>query len=97
MKLKVVNKETKNQLAKLLASENLTVEHKKVSTASFDTKNRVLTLPIWKDTSSDLYDLLIGHEVGHALFTPKTYGDTVKENCMGKRKKFPRGYLNGKE
>ena len=94
MKLKVVNKETKNQLAKLLASENLTVEHKKVSTASFDTKNRVLTLPIWKDTSSDLYDLLIGHEVGHALFTPKTYGDTVKENCMGKRKKFPRGYLN---
>jgi len=94
MKLKVVNKETKSQLAKLLASENLTVEHKKVSTASFDTKNRVLTLPIWKDTSSDLYDLLIGHEVGHALFTPKTYGDTVKENCMGKRKKFPRGYLN---
>ena len=82
MKLKVVNRETKNQLAKLLASENLTVEHKKVSTASFDTKNRVLTLPIWKDTSSDLYDLLIGHEVGHALFTPKTYGDTVKENCM---------------
>jgi hypothetical protein len=36
----------------------------------FDLKNRTLILPIWKDMSSDLYDLLIGHEVGHALFTP---------------------------
>ena len=62
--------ESKNQLAKLLATENLTIEHRKVSTASFDMKNRVLTCPIWKDMTGDLYDLFMGHEVGHALETP---------------------------
>jgi hypothetical protein len=62
--------ESKNQLAKLLATENLTIEHKVVSTASFDIKNRVLTCPIWKDMTSDIYDLMMGHEVGHALNTP---------------------------
>lgn len=62
--------ESKNQLAKLLATENLTIEHRKVPTASFDMKNRVLTCPIWKDMSGDLYDLFLGHEVGHALETP---------------------------
>ena len=60
----------KSTLAKLLATENLRIEHQKVKTAMFDLKNRTLILPIWKDMSSDLYDLLIGHEVGHALFTP---------------------------
>ena len=60
----------KSTLAKLLATENLRIEHQKVLTAMFDLKNRTLILPIWKDMSSDLYDLLIGHEVGHALFTP---------------------------
>jgi len=61
---------SKNQLAKLLATENLTIEHKQVSTASFDMKSRVLTCPIWKDMTSELYDLFMGHEVGHALDTP---------------------------
>jgi len=60
----------KSVLAKLLAQENLTVEHRKVPTAYFDPKNRVLCLPIWKDMSADVYDLLVGHEVGHAWETP---------------------------
>ena len=60
----------KSTLAKLLATENLRIEHQKVPTAMFDLKNRTLILPTWKDMSTDLYDLLIGHEVGHALFTP---------------------------
>ena len=60
----------KSGLAKLMATENLTVQHAKVPTASFDPKNRVLTCPIWEQMSGDLYDLLIGHEVGHALDTP---------------------------
>ena len=63
--------ESKSQLAKLLASENLTVEHKKIPTAYFDLKARTLACPIWKDMSGDLYDLLMGHEVGHALYTPE--------------------------
>jgi len=65
-----VNQEVKGSLAKLLATENLVIEHKKVSTACFDVLNRVLTLPIWDRASSVVYDLLVGHEVGHALYTP---------------------------
>ena len=71
MEHKLVTKEQKSILAKLLASENLIVEHGKFNTASFDTKNRVLRLPIWKEMSGSLYDLLVLHEVGHALFTPE--------------------------
>ena len=61
---------SKSTLAKLLAQENLSVEHRNVSTAYFDPKNRVLVLPIWKEMSTELYDLLVGHEVGHAWETP---------------------------
>ena len=62
---------TKSLLAKLLATENVTVEHGKFPTASFDVKNRVLRLPIWKEMSGSLYDLMVLHEVGHALWTPE--------------------------
>ena len=65
-----VNHEVKGNLAKLLATENLVIEHKKVSTASFGVVNRVLVLPIWDRATSTVYDLLVGHEVGHALYTP---------------------------
>ena len=40
-----INHEIKSQLAKLLATEDLIVENKKVETAQFDVHNRVLTLP----------------------------------------------------
>ena len=63
--------ESKSLLAKLMATENLVVEQRPVQTASFDVKNRILTLPILdKNISSALYDLFTGHEVGHALYTP---------------------------
>ena len=65
-----MNQGVKTNLAKLLATENLVVEHKSVETASFDVKNRILTLPIW-NVSDVVYDMLVGHEVGHALFTPE--------------------------
>jgi len=107
MEMKLANKESKSILAKLLASENLTVEHGKFNTASFDVKNRVLRLPIWKEMSGTLYDLLVLHEVGHALFTPaegfhdaKGYGRGFKsflnvvEDARIERKikiKFPGG------
>ena len=62
----------KDRLAKLLATENITVRHSaSASTASFDVKNRVLRLPIWKEMSGSLYDLMVLHEVGHALYTPE--------------------------
>ena len=63
--------ESKSQLAKLMATENLIVEHKKVPTAYFNTKERKLVIPILKDTlTPEMYDLFVGHEVGHALNTP---------------------------
>ena len=62
--------EIKETLAKLLATENLIVEHRKVSTAFFNVEKRVLTLPMWEKASPLVYDLLVGHEVGHALYTP---------------------------
>lgn len=76
-----VNIESKNALARLMATENITVQHSKVSTASFDVKNRVLNLPIWEDMTNTMYEGLIGHEVGHALYTPfEEWRDFVKEN-----------------
>ena len=66
-----INKESKSYLANLLATENLEVQYKKTQTASFDVKNRILTLPIWKkDLSEPVTDLFVAHEVGHALYTP---------------------------
>jgi hypothetical protein len=72
-----VNYEIKSQLAKLLATEDLVVEHKKVETAQFNVHTRVLTLPLWERASSVVYDMLVGHEVGHALYTPDR--DWLKE------------------
>ena len=60
----------KESLAKLLATENLIVEHRPVQTASFDVTNRVLTLPTWEHECNDVIDMFIAHEVGHALYTP---------------------------
>ena len=57
-------------LAKLLAEEDIHVVHRRQSTAAFDVKNRELSLPIWKEMSKDVQDLMTVHEVGHALWTP---------------------------
>ena len=69
---------SKSTLAKLLATENISVEYRKVQTASFDIVNRRLTLPIMNDTTSEMTDLLVGHEVGHALDTPQSYVESAK-------------------
>jgi predicted metal-dependent hydrolase len=65
-----INLDVKGNLAKLLATENIVIQHNNVKTASFDVKNRVLTLPIFKQKSGDVYDMLIAHECAHALWTP---------------------------
>ena len=64
-----VNYEIKGMLAKLLAEEDIVVEHKKVDTACFNVHTRVLTLPMW-NASSTVVDLLVAHEVGHSRETP---------------------------
>ena len=85
--LNEVNYEVKGQLAKLLATEDLIIENRKVSTASFDVERRVLTLPMWEKASTTVYDLLVGHEVGHALYTPN-------ENWMLDYPEVPQSFVN---
>ncbi len=65
-----VNFEIKGMLARLLATEDLIVEHKKVETACFNVHTRVLTLPLWEKASNVIYDMLVAHEISHALYTP---------------------------
>ena len=77
-------------IARLLAKENVTVQHGNYKTAWFDVKNRVLGLPLWKDMGKDVYDLLVGHEVGHALYTPYEGWHDTPEKIKG----VPRSYMN---
>lgn len=71
------NKQSKSILSRLLATENISVIHRAdARTASFNVRDRVLVLPILSDNmSNELYDMIVGHEVGHALFTPYTEED----------------------
>ena len=99
----VIASQSKSVLAKLLATENITMQKLAgAQTAWFDVKNRVLTLPIWQGISDDLEDMLVVHEVGHALDTPcdgwtnaikdiatKIYGTAGKQNQMAVK-----GFLN---
>lgn len=64
--------DTKSLLAKLMATEDLHIVQSNVDTASFNVETRVLTVPILNgNLSRDVYDLFMGHEVGHALYTQK--------------------------
>lgn len=76
-----MNYELQSTLARLLAKENITVTHGNMKTAMFDVKNRVLGLPMWKNKSKDVYDMLVGHEVGHALYTPEKGIDDFHAKC----------------
>lgn len=66
-------------LAKLLAKENITVRFGNYSTAFFEPKTRVLGMPMWNAESKQVSDLLVGHEVGHALYTPQDGIEKFKE------------------
>jgi hypothetical protein len=82
--------QSKSILAKLLANENIDVQYGNYQTAFFDVEKRVLGLPLWKDVSKNLTDLLIGHEVGHALFTPADGWHDSATTIPG----CPRSYVN---
>jgi hypothetical protein len=69
--------------AKLLATENIDVQFGDFKTPFFDVKNRVLGIPSWTwsvPTSQPLWYLEVGHEVGHAKYTPfEEWEATLKE------------------
>jgi chemotaxis protein histidine kinase CheA len=81
---------SKETLAKLLAQEDITVVHQGKKTASFDVKQRILSLPVWKDMEGFTYDHFVGHEVGHALWTPEA---GWHENASTKGAAY-KGFLN---
>jgi hypothetical protein len=81
--------QSKSLLAKLMANENLTIEQRNTNTAAFDVKNRILTVPVLdKNISGYLYDLFLGHEVGHALYTP------LDGMMKAHEEKIPMGIMN---
>ena len=79
------NRETKSLLAKLMAAENINVEYREnASTAAFDTEGRTLIMPVLKDMTENATDLFLGHEVGHALYTPQgAIKEVVKKGSTG--------------
>ena len=87
----------KSMLARLLAAENISVVHQNIPTAFFDLKTRSLHLPLWSNASGALYDMLVGHEVAHALFTPangwRTAIDAISA-ATGCEKDTAKQYLN---
>jgi len=65
------NSESTSILAKLLAREDLSVVFSpSADTAYFNGATRTLTLPVWQNMSDELTEMLVSHEVGHALHTP---------------------------
>ena len=80
---------SKSILAKLLAKENITIVHGNYRTAFFDVEKRTLGLPLWNNLE-DVYDLLVGHEVGHALETPPEGWHDADVEIPG----CPRSYIN---
>ena len=84
--------ESKSLLARLLAKENITVQHGNYTTAYFDVQNRILGLPLWKNDDRDLHDMLVGHEVGHALYTPAEGWVDMQKAANDDR--VPGDYLN---
>ncbi len=86
--IKLETMKDKSTLVKLLAEEDVTVSYQSVPTASFNVETREVTLPIWKDKSEDVMDMMSLHEVGHALYTPM---DLMEK---GKEKKVSHSFLN---
>lgn len=91
-----------DKLAKLLASENIMIEHRPIKTAHFDMKNRILALPMWQEMTESLYHMLVLHEIGHALETPldawkEALDNTEKEDDSSnpaRVSKIFQGYMN---
>ena len=89
--------DAKRALAKLMAMENITVQFiSGLSTASFDMLARVMSIPAeWLSVLTvDQIDLLIGHEVGHALHTDTIYIKAVTDSLKLKKHPGLMSYIN---
>jgi len=86
--IKLESVKDKSTLVKLLAEEDVTVTYQKAQTASFNPVTRQVILPIWKDKSESVMDMMSLHEVGHALYTPLSLLED------GQKKNVKHSFLN---
>ena len=86
--IKLESVKDKSTLVKLLAEEDVTVTYQKAQTASFNPVTRQVILPIWKDKSESVMDMMSLHEVGHALYTPVSLLED------GQKKEVKHSFLN---
>ena len=71
--------------AKALATENIFVSFESnAKTATFDVTSRTLIIPDWK-VSNVLRDMIVAHEVAHALFTPAKELLSALEAAKGRK------------
>lgn len=82
-------------LSRLLASENLRIVHDaNMKSAAFDLAARTLILPMWK-CEKVVYDMLVGHEVAHAKYTPAVRWKSAAEEIGGKKfARVAQDYIN---
>ena len=72
------NQNSQSILARVLAQKNIRVEFNPTAqTAMFDIASKTMTLPVLKDEESEnVKTTFIGHECGHALYSPYREKDT---------------------
>jgi len=86
--------------ARLMSTENITVLFDpKSKDAWFDTKTRTLNMPGWTGMTPEVYDLLLSHEVSHALHTPCDGWIGLTDELAGEKasdadKQVARQYIN---
>ena len=87
MKTKLRDDAILDNVARLLATENINIVRSNCKTASFNTETRVLKLPLWENLDDITNEMLVCHEVGHALFTPLEMSFQIQEQL-----KFPNAH-----
>ena len=91
---------SRSVFARVMSTENIQVIFDaKSKDAWFDTKSRTLMMPNWTGMTPEVYDLLLSHEVSHALHTPVggwlgTVDELVGADASDADKGVARQYLN---
>ncbi|MDE2104002.1 MAG: hypothetical protein KGL39_42590 [Patescibacteria group bacterium] len=75
--------DSKRAVANLMARENITVQVVDgLDTAKFSPELRILQVPNWTNLSTEQCDLLMSHEIGHALFTDRKIGKGISKGLF---------------
>ena len=82
--------------ASLLATEDISVViDSTADTTYFDLESRRVIMPVWRNMSTQLTDMLIGHEVSHALHTTCDLPATLDHIAGRLSRTMPRGLIMG--